>query len=246
MIFINRKVSDAAAAAGKKALDILYPRRCPLCSEILRDPASLICRDCGMRLKPISGPVCMKCGVPVPAEEEYCPQCSRHPHLFRQGRGIFVYNEEWKNSLERYKYYGSREYADFYAAAMVRWGGSDIRRWKSDVITGVPLHIRKERTRGFSQAWYIAERIAGRTGIPASKDLLRKIRRTDSQKKLDYVHRRLNLAGAFEASAEARGRRVLVIDDVYTTGSTMDACAGALLKAGAADVCFLTFCIAVR
>lgn len=232
--------------AGKKALDILYPRRCPLCNEILRDPAGLICRECARVIKPIKSPVCMKCGVPVPEEEEFCPECRRHIHLFRQGRGIFVYNEGWKASLERYKYYGSREFGDFYAAAMVKWGGSDIRRWGIDIITGVPLHIRKERTRGFGQAWYIAERIAARTGIPASKKLLRKIRRTDSQKKLDYVHRRSNLAGAFEASREAVGRHVLIVDDVYTTGSTIDACAEALLKAGAADVCFLTFCIAVR
>ncbi|MBQ9065164.1 MAG: ComF family protein [Blautia sp.] len=238
----NVKIKHAA----EQALDILYPRRCPACNDILRPSGRLICPECERALKPIEGPVCMKCGSPVQEQEEYCTECTKHSHIFRQGRGVFVYDDRWKASLERFKYYGSREFADFYAAAMVKWGGKSLKKWAPDVIVPVPLHISKERKRGFNQALLIAEEAGRRTGIPVSKTLLRKIKKTESQKKLDYAHRKRNLSGAFLASPEARGRIVLIVDDVYTTGSTMDECAGALLGAGAADVYFLTFCIALR
>ena len=169
-----------------------------------------------------------------------------HPHVFEQGRAIFIYNDRWKRSLERYKFYGHREFADFYAAAMVKWGGDALRRWNPDLIVPIPLHRQKARERGFNQARLIAEKTAARTGIPVSCDLLLKTRKTAAQKKLDYVHRRRNLKDAFSCSRRLSGERVLLIDDVYTTGSTMDAAASCLKSAGAGPVFFLTFCIALR
>lgn len=232
--------------AKDRALDLLYPRRCASCGEILDASALLVCKECAADLRPITGPICMKCGTPVREEEEYCRNCRKIRHLFDQGRGIFAYNDRWKLSIERYKYYGYREFAGFYAAAMVRWGQSEIRRWKPDLIVPVPLHIRKERVRGFNQSWEIARLVGERTGIPAARHVLHKTKKTASQKKLDYVKRRNNLRGSFTAGPEVRGKRVLVIDDVYTTGSTMDEAAAALYGAGCAGVNFLTFCLTVQ
>lgn len=241
---------------AEKFLDILYPRKCPGCGEILRPQGRLICPDCEHTLRPLTAcpdeeegdapALCMKCGAPLADEGEYCRMCTMHPHVFEQGRAIFIYNDRWKRSLERYKFYGHREFADFYAAAMVKWGGDALRRWNPDLIVPIPLHRQKERERGFNQARLIAEKTAARTGIPVSCDILLKTRKTAAQKKLDYVHRRRNLKDAFSCSRRLSGERVLLIDDVYTTGSTMDAAASCLKSAGAGPVFFLTFCIALR
>ena len=241
---------------AEKFLDILYPRKCPGCGEILRPQGRLICPDCEHTLRPLTAcpdeeegdapALCMKCGAPLADEGEYCRMCTAHPHVFEQGRAIFIYDDRWKRSLERYKFYGHREYADFYAAAMVKWGGDAIRRWAPDLIVPIPLHRQKEKARGFNQARLIAEKAAGRTGIPVSSDILLKTRKTAAQKKLDYVHRRRNLKDAFSCRYRLSGERILLIDDVYTTGSTMDAAASCLKSAGAGPVFFLTLCIAVR
>ena len=227
-------------------LNLLYPKRCACCGEILRESEGRICPACRKKLRPITGPCCLKCGRPVEAEEEYCAECLRTPHFFRQGRSAFVYDDVWKKSIERFKYYGYREFGDFYSEAMVRVCSAQIRAWRPDMIIPVPLHRSKQRKRGFNQSWYLAERIGRLTGIPADPTLVKKTRRTASQKKLNAAERRRNLAGAFQITGNVRGMRILVVDDVYTTGSTMDAMAKTLLPAGAEEVFFLTFCIGFR
>ncbi len=184
----------------------------------------------------------MKCGAPVGAEEEFCPECQSASHLFRQGIAVFPYTDLWKKSIEKFKYHGCREYGGFYAEAMAAAARPYIALWKPELIVPVPLDRRKERERGFNQAWYLAERIGARTGIPASCHVLKKIRRTRNQKKLGAGERKKNLSGAFAARLPAPGLRILVVDDVYTTGSTMDAVTEALLAAGASGVFFVTFC----
>ena len=238
--------------SAERILDILYPRKCPFCGEILRSSGALICPDCLSGLKPLTGEdfedktaLCMKCGAPAPAEEEYCRNCRNTPRSFEQNRSVFVYDDKWKLSLERYKFYGYREFADFYAAAMVKWGGGAIRRWKPDLIVPIPMHPRKERIRGFNQSWQIARRISARTGIPASGEILLKIKDTAPQKQLDHSQRKQNLKGAFLAAPAAAGKTVLVIDDVFTTGSTIDAAAEALLSSGAKAVYSLTLCMSL-
>ena len=228
--------------AGAAALELLYPGRCPVCHRILADRKLLVCPACAARLKPYLGPGCMKCGKPVGEAEEYCPECASRNRFFTEGRGIYLYDSVMRASMVRYKYYGCREYGDFYAAALVRYGEKEIRRWKPDLLIPIPLHPSKQRKRGFNQAEYLARRLGERLKIPVASGLLRKTRRTRSQKKLDSRERRENLKGAFETTERADGLAVLLIDDVYTTGSTMDAAAECLRNAGAAKVFFLTVC----
>ena len=233
-------------------LDVLYPRKCPFCGDILRPSGTLICTDCLSGLRPLTEErngdikaLCMKCGAPVMEEEEYCRSCRCISRSFEQNRSIFIYDDKWKLSLERYKFHGYREFADFYAAAMVKWGGDAIRRWKIDLIVPVPMHPKKEKIRGFNQSWHIARRISDRTGIPASRDILVKVKDTAPQKQLNHTQRKNNLKNSFRASSAAAGKTVLVIDDVFTTGSTMDAAAEALLASRARTVYSLTLCIAL-
>ena len=130
----------------------------------------------------------------------------------------------------------------FYAKAMSVFGKKYLERWKPDLIVPVPLHPRKKRMRGFNQAAYLAERLSVLTGIPWNGHLVKKIRSTRSQKKLNAIQRRQNLKNAYQVTERIPGFSVLVVDDVYTTGSTADAMAMCLLEAGAEKVYFLTIC----
>lgn len=226
----------------RKILDIFYPRCCPVCQKILRDQRRMICPECERRLRPIGHPRCYKCGKHV-EEGEYCKDCRKHAHIFDQGRGIFVYDDIMRRSVTRYKYYGCREYGDFYAKAMYRYAQKELREWSPDLIVPVPIHKSKERLRGFNQAAYLAERLSSYTGIPVDMNLVQKVVKTKSQKKLNAMQRRKNLEKAFLVTKDIRGKDILVVDDVYTTGSTIDAMAGCLRKKGAKNVYFLTVCI---
>ncbi len=222
-------------------LNVFYPRCCPVCQKILKDQNRMICPECENKLHPVGHPRCFLCGKPV-NEGEYCRDCEKHPHLFDQGRGIFIYDELMRRSVTRYKYYGCREYGDFYAAAMYRFGRNELLRWKPQLIVPVPVHKTKLRMRGFNQSQYLAEGISRYSQIPTDSDLVHKIHKTPSQKKLNAVQRRKNLETAFLVTRRIREKRILIVDDVYTTGSTMDAMAACLRKKGAEKIYFLTLC----
>lgn len=226
----------------RKILDIFYPRCCPVCQKILKNQRRMICPECERKLRPIGHPRCYKCGKPVETGE-YCRDCEKHAHVFEQGRGIFVYDSIMRRSVTRFKYYGCREYGDFYAKAMYRYAQRELRKWNPDLIVPVPIHKSKERMRGFNQAEYLAERLSYYSGIPADMELVQKVVKTKSQKKLNALQRRKNLEKAFYVAKDIRGKDILIIDDVYTTGSTIDAMAGCLKKKGAKNVYFLTVCI---
>lgn len=147
-----------------------------------------------------------------------------------------------KASILRYKYDSRRQYGDFYAKAMYIYAQKDIEKWKPDVIVPIPLYPRKKRMRGFNQAEDIAVKFGKYLKIPVESGMLKKIKNTKSQKKINEAERRRNLEGAFKASKSALGKVVLVVDDVYTTGSTMDEAAKSLKEAGALKVYFLTVC----
>ncbi len=227
-------------------LDLLYPRHCPGCGEILRSRDRDLCPACRKTLDAVTDNYCLKCGRPVKAEEEYCRECREHRYYFTAGRSVFPYTDRWKRSLERYKYYGYREFGDFYARAMTWILKKELPRWKTGLIVPVPLSPRKRRRRGFDQSRLLAEKISLLTGIPADFTLVRKVRETKSQKKLTRLERRQNLRGAFSVERRIDGITVLVIDDVYTTGSTVNEMARILLAAGARDVYFLTLCTGTK
>lgn len=222
-------------------LNILYPRHCPVCHRILKDQKMSACPECRHGFKRVGRHYCLKCGKPVKPEEEYCRECRKQKRSFDLCRSVFLYDGSLRQSLVRYKYYGCREYGDFYAFAICRYLGDEIRRWKPDVIVPVPMTSGKKRSRGFNQAGYLADRVGESMNLPVSHTLLKKVRSTRSQKKLNAAQRRQNLIDAFCVKENIRGLTVLVIDDVYTTGSTMEAAASCLKEAGAEKV----FCIAL-
>ena len=239
----SRNVTVLLEQGYRSFLNLLYPRRCPLCHRILKDSRALICPECAQELKPVSDPRCYKCGKPVKEEEEYCKDCMAHPGAFDQGRGIFLYDDRMKYSIMKYKYFGCREYSRFYGRALYLYGKDMLALWKPESIVPVPLHWKKRRARGFNQSELIAEELSANIGIPVDTCMLKKIKATNSQKKLDAAGRRKNLKEAFLVTGNPAGKCILLVDDVYTTGSTMDALAHALLEKGASHVFFLTVCI---
>lgn len=224
-------------------LNALYPRCCPLCHKVLKEPSRLLCPSCEKVQKPVSGPRCMRCSKPVSQDREYCKDCEKTERSFDEGKGIYFYDERMRTSIVRYKYYGRRQYGEFFARAMCVYGKQEIERWRPDLIVPVPLHWRKQRSRGFNQAEDLSCRIGAFYHIPVAAELVVKVHSTKSQKKLNKAQRRKNLKHVFVCREPIKARCVLVIDDVYTTGATMDAMAACLKEQGAQTVCFLTLCI---
>lgn len=231
---------------GKKLLVLLYPQRCPFCDEVLgrEEKKELCCSSCREKLPWVKGPVCMKCGKPVgSAEAEYCPDCQKSHHIFDQGAAVFTYSGCMPGSIYRLKASNRRDYIDFFAAAMKRQSGKYLKRWQPQVILTVPMHPRKRAARGYNQAELLAERFGELTGIPVDQNILCCIRKTKVQKSLGRSARQKNLRGSFVVQKDLGNlRRVLVIDDVYTTGSTMDEIARTLKKAGVEQVYFWVLC----
>ena len=146
-------------------------------------------------------------------------------------------------SIMKYKYFGCQEYSRFYGKSLYIYGKDMLALWKQQIIIPVPLHRRKQRIRGFNQAELLAKELSRYAGIPVDTAILKKCHATRSQKKLDAAERKKNLQKAFQVVGHPSGMRILLIDDVYTTGSTMDVLAKLLLEKGASHVYFLTLCI---
>ncbi len=224
-------------------LGLVFPPICPVCGDIA--PAGRdICPECAGRLCYADEPYCMKCGKPVEEYEEYCSDCAERGHVYDEGRAVFVYDEYMSKSIYRFKYNGKREFASFYGRVMAERLGRKIESWNADVIVPVPVHKSKMKTRGYNQAGLIAKELSKRCRIPVCSDLVSRKRATAVQKELGAASRQNNLKKAFNVTPNVvKYKTVLIVDDIYTTGATVDALAGCLKGAGIEKVYFATLCI---
>ena len=184
----------------------------------------MICLDCAGDLRPVSGPRCYKCGKPVNGDEEYCRDCGAHPGAFDQGRGIFLYDDRMRYSIMKYKYFGCQEYSRFYGKALYIYGKDMLALWKPQIIIPVPLHRRKQRIRGFNQAEKIAMDLSKIVDIPTVDNISRKYN-TKRLYKLGKEERINELKNAFvikENIIDLKNKNVLLVDDIFTTGSTVN------------------------
>lgn len=225
-------------------IDLFYPRRCPVCDGILFPGKTKICAECRSKIIYIKEPTCRKCGKPLKcAEEEYCPDCLEKKHYYKEGAALFSY-PPIKQSLYRFKYSGRQEYADFYAEEIVRFMSEKIAGWNAQALIPVPLHKKRNRVRGYNQAEVLAEAISKRTGIPVCAHTVKRIRNTVPQKQLDETERQNNLKRAFKFyQNDVKLDTIIIIDDIYTTGSTINALAFACRNAGIKNIYFLTIAI---
>lgn len=245
--------TDAALAGGRRAsaalLDLLLPPRCLACGTGV-SRQGLLCGDCWSAVTFIAEPLCDCCGLPfelgtVPGS--LCAGCSARRPAFDRARAAVVYDDGSRDLILRLKHADATENAATLAAWMLRAGRDLVE--PCDLVAPVPLHWRRLIARRYNQSALLARAVAREAGKPWMPDLLVRRRATPSQGGLSAVGRRRNLAGAIAVKdahrAAIAGRRVLVVDDVHTTGATLDACASALKRAGAAVDC-LTFARVLR
>lgn len=222
-------------------LDALFPRRCPVCGKIPENER--ICPSCLKKLSFVTAPTCKKCGKEIADEAlEYCLDCTRHRHTFSAGISMLNYNEAAARSMAAVKYKNKREYLDFYADEAVKRCGEKLLAFRPDALVPVPVHPKRKRIRGFNQAEVLAGKLGERLFLPVWTDVLFRSRNTEPQKDLSPAERLKNLEQAFQA-APVHGKTLLLIDDIYTTGSTIEACSRVLRMAGAEKIYFFTLCI---
>ncbi len=231
----------------KHLIRLLFPPRCPFCDGILLSsiflPPKLVCDDCRGKLEYVGEPACKKCGKPLEDERrEYCFDCARHAFDFAQGKALWVYRGAVKESIYRFKYHSRQEYAQFYGRELVCVYGQWIKKRKIDALIPIPLSKRRLRRRGFNQAECIAREVGRQLGIPVYTNILFRVRDTKAQKELNDEERKNNLKKAFKTTSnKVQLEHILLIDDIYTTGSTMNEAAGELKRSGAGEI----YCLSV-
>lgn len=229
----------------------------------------MICPDCLKKVPFVQEPTCLRCGKEIAsAEIEYCYDCSHHVRSFERGFALAVYDPVMRESVRRFKNGGRMEYADWYCEAIWQQYGEELQRLKIDAVVPVPLHRSRRNERGYNQAELLARRLARKLGVPMWPKALIRTRKTTAQKYLGGRERQRNLEAVFALGrlskksvmerimaqitgekllenepGTLRGKIILLVDDIYTTGGTAEACTQVLRKAGAEAVYLVNVCI---
>ena len=227
------------------ALDVLFPPLCHVCRRFVSKAGELhICPDCRELMPPIAAPLCIVCGIPFTGagNDHVCGSCSTSPPRFDAARAALVYEGASRDLIHAFKYRSKTHLRRPLALLTIERLSEFIQSRRPDLILPVPLHRKKLSSRGFNQAVLLGEFLSQRLMIPLDRRNLRRIRWTEPQVNLPAHDRRTNVKGAFAIrdSDLVKGRRVLLVDDVLTTGSTADECGKVLKAAGAADVTVIT------
>jgi competence protein ComFC len=215
--------------------DLFFPQRCVGCE---RRASDLLCLGCFEALPRVGRPVCARCGAPTAFETKACETCKGVDFGFESARAPLRYEGVGEEIVHSLKYRGYTRVVGRLAAPLM--AAVLDRGERFDAVVPVPLHSSRLRRRGFNQAELLARGVAKKLNAPVS-DTLQVVRRTRDQVDLSASERRENVAGAFSARSRVRGR-ILLVDDVFTTGATMNSCAEALMRAGAEQVFALSLC----
>lgn len=229
-------------------LDVFYPEKCMLCGKILAESPGGVCKACRSRMPYILGDRCIKCSKRTDGLHDVCMDCKRRRHIYRQGYALFEYDRNTERVIADIKYAGKWRNIDWLTKELAYHASLYMKKWDAQLIVPVPLHKSKLRKRGFNQAGLVAGLIADEYNIPYDDKLVIRRKKTRPQKNLDDNERKRNLKNVFCVDRSRYGkyvdlRTVILVDDIYTSGSTVDACAAELIKAGVKDVYFLALCI---
>ena len=229
---------------AKLALDIALPSLCVSCREPVDGEG--VCAACWARLSFIAPPHCPRLGIPFvfdPGPDMLSMEAIANPPAYQRARAAVRYDDVARTLVHSLKYQDRTDLAP----AMGRWMARAGREllYEADMLIPVPLHWRRAWRRRYNQSGALARVIERQTGVKVRGDVLHRVRATEQQIGLSRAQRATNVQGAFQVSAdrqsEVQGRRVVLIDDVLTSGATLDACARALLRAKAAQVDALVF-----
>lgn len=227
----------------RKCLHVIFPTACAVCRKPLwDDPVPFFCRQCWGTLKPIPHPVCSRCGRPfassmalVHSPTHQCGTCRTQPLALTQAWSLFPYQTPLKEAIVLFKYQGKLSLTHPLAQAFIE---TLPVLPALDAIIPVPLHPQRLRKREYNQSLLLADRLSDHTNIPLLLACLLRNRPTMPQTALSRKERLRNLRGAFSVAKPAgiQGKRILLVDDVFTTGTTLHECAKTLRRAGSGPV----------
>ena len=235
----------------EKLFQFLLPKQCHCCEKFLGEGQQGICTDCLSEIHWIEPPFCSVCGAPFVSKEvrnHPCSNCLTKRKYFTMARALGAYDGSLQDAIHRWKYQGKIALTSFFGEWMTErlydyWDPNLF-----DLLIPVPLYPRRLRERGFNQALLLVKELSHRTGIPCGKRVLQKVRPTVPQVNLNGVEREKEVRESFHIikRKEVEGKSILLVDDVYTTGATVNECSKVLLAAGAERVDVLTLAHALK
>ena len=228
-----------------KIISVIYPRHCPVCEEIVSPTGRMFCKDCIRKLSFVKIPVCLKCGKEIfDAQKEYCEDCAKRKKSYEYGMALLNYDELTEKIMINIKYHNKREYIKALSKLLVSRYGSEILKLKVDVLLPIPVHKKRLRQRGYNQSALITKEVAKELNLTYVENVLVRNKNTKAQKELSPEQRLANLSAAFACSEEAKNySKVLLVDDIYTTGSTIEACTRLLKEKGVSEVYYVSLAI---
>ncbi len=232
-------------------IDLIFPPRCPICRRLMESShPSRLCPQCQEEIKFIGGPLCTLCGLPFATDEgedHLCGNCLTEKRYFTTARAVGIYQGALRKAIPRFKYRMNSPLAKALGNILATNCQRFLDLSAYDLLIPIPLHKSRLRERGFNQALVLAREIEKRFPLPLDYLNLQRIRDTQPQINLKEKERRKNVRGAFglREKQKVKGKRILLIDDVYTTGATVNECSRVLRKGGAKRVDILTLARAV-
>ncbi|MBE5929943.1 MAG: ComF family protein [Lachnospiraceae bacterium] len=230
-------------------LNSVFPPRCPVCGKLRIPWESSTCPECAGKLRFVKSPVCLCCGREISDEtKEYCGRCEEQPMSFVRNFAVWQYDKCMKHSIADFKYNGRKEYAAFYIQHMKQCFGRQLRHSGVTALVPVPISAKRRRYRGFNQAELLADGLAKELGVSSIR-LVKRVKNTKPQSGLSPKERKQNLTASLEwDEKEAKKLRelpvaVALVDDIFTTGATMEACTEVLQAHGILYVYGLCVCI---
>ena len=219
-------------------LDFVYPACCILCNDPLREHERTVCASCWGKLQVIRGPKCRLCGCPLLEPSTRCDNCRSWEVRFEKAVVLFAFSDMVRDMVHLLKYRGRRSLGLKLGRMLAEVASDEEAIDSMNYLVPIPLHSSRRRERGYNQSTLIAEGMSGPLQIPVRADLVIRKKNTRQQAKLNSAERRTNLAAAFQVTDQdqTEGKQILLIDDIMTTGSTLDSCSQALLDAGAKRV----------
>ena len=220
-------------------LHLLFPPLCSICHTRL-DHSHPLCLDCVGQLRYLTPPWCSRCGTPQAFEGE-CSDCFLSGSPLDQVRSVFVYQEPLRELIHQWKFKDKPALSQFLGGQLTLYTENYFVKKTWDAIIPVPLHPARERERDYNQSSLLARVLSSATGIPIIEGAIRRIRVTSPQSRLTQLKRRENMRSVFESFPHlVEGKRLLLVDDLYTTGTTLRACAYSLRENGTLGVGGLT------
>lgn len=227
------RVTSTTKSIYSGVLDLIYPHFCLVCEEPV---GHFLCAECTEQIDTIEPPCCRKCGVPT--ELFYCPECELREFAFEGARSAGIFDGVLRDAIHEFKFRFNIGLADPLSELMVRCFPNTYLAGMVDIVVPIPIHHSRLVERGFNQAIELSRRFCKRISLPMETGALYRIKKTKHQVNLPYDQRAINIEGAFAVKNHGKvaGKRVLLVDDVFTTGATLNEAAKVIREAGAATV----------